>query len=191
MAGDADVDARVGHDAAADVDHGPHRGVEVQFLPLLVATASHHPLGLEGVDQVTDARGQGAVAGQQFIHLRRVAQTLPALQDGGPIGPVKLHLMVPFLIVARVGYRLLALRLVVADAQVFVGEELRAQDPDLLGIVAGGLHVHLVDELHEADVLAHLPLAEGDVVDAATEELSLVEGPDKAVVVPVGQGPVL
>ena len=191
VAGDANVDAGVRHDAAADVDHGPHRGVEVQFLPLLVATAAHHPLGLEGVDQVADARGQGAVAGQQFIHRRRVAQTLAALQDGGPIGPVELHLMIPFLIVAGVGDRLLALRLVVADAQVLVGKELGPQDPDLLGIVAGGLHVHLVDELHEADVLAHLALAEGNVVDAAAEELGLVEGPEEAVVVPVGQGPVL
>ena len=189
MAGDADADPRVGHDPAADVGHGPDRGLQVQSFALLVATAAHQALRLQGVDQVADAPGDRPVPGQDRVHVGRVTATLAALDHGGPVRAVELGVIVPLLVVIRVGDRLLALPGVERDAVVLVGEELGGADPDLLGVVARGLDIDLVGEFHGRDGATDLARDGRQIVGAAGEEAVLVEVPAVAVVVPVGHRP--
>ena len=72
VARDTDIDARIRHDAAADVDHRTHRGIQVQFLAFLVAAPAHDPLRLHGIDQVADAGSDRFVFLEYGIHLVRI-----------------------------------------------------------------------------------------------------------------------
>ena len=113
-------------------------------------------------------------------------------QHRGPGRALQLDLVIPFGIMEGVGDRLLAFQFVEALAatlvtNVFVGEQLGAEHPDFLGIVAGRLDVDLVGHFHHVDVLAHL--LDGFVAGAGgLVEIELLEFPEVAVVVAVGRG---
>ena len=91
-----------------------------------------------------------------------------------------------------IGDRFLAFQFVEAlaialVADVLVGEQLGAEHPDFLGIIAGRLDVDLVGHLHHVDVLAHL--LDGLVACAGgLVEIEFLEFPEIAVVVAIGGG---
>ncbi len=71
-------------------------------------------------------------------------------------------------------------------ARVFVGHEGILADPYFLRVIPGKLDIDLVRQLDGAHVFAHLPLACGDVFRAVAVPVELLELPDEAVVVAVG-----
>ena len=128
--------------------------------------------------------------GQHGVDERRVAARRAPLVHGGPVRPVQLHLVVPLGVVKGVRDRLAALALVERDAGVLVRKEFAAEDPDLLRVVAGGLDLDLVDELHQPDALADLALARTEP-GIGRLPVDRVARPDEAVVVAVGDAQAL
>ena len=94
--------------------------------------------------------------------------------------------MVPLAVVHRRQHRLAAFAFIEGHAEVFVGEQLGAQHPDFLSIVARAFHFEFVHELHQVDLLAQL-LRRLVTGSDGTFEVETVEGPEVAVVVAVGR----
>ncbi len=185
-------DARVRLIAQADVGEAGDGGVDVDLVAVLQLADALHALGLHGVQQELHAVDFPLVPGGDGVDDRQVAGLGALLQHRGPGRTLQLDLVVPLGIVEGVGHRFLAFQLVeglavALVADVLVGEQLGAQHPDFLGVVAGGFHIDLVGHFHDADVLAHL--LERFVAGARRlVEIEFLEFPEIAVVVAVRRG---
>lgn len=155
--------------------------------PVLQGADALHALRLERLQDPLHACDQAPVFEQNAVDHGRIPGRRPALLQRHPGRAFELNLVVPLAVVHGRQHGLAAFALVVGHAQVFVGEELRAQHPDLLRVIARGLHVQLVDELHHRHMLAHLSrgaLGHGGGVLGVPPH----KGPEVAVVVAVHDG---
>mmetsp|Transcript_38692 Transcript_38692/g.90447 ORF Transcript_38692/g.90447 Transcript_38692/m.90447 type:complete len:917 (+) Transcript_38692:6677-9427(+) len=175
-------DAGVGLLAHADVDHGAHGRIDVQLVTVFDPADALHALRDHGADQELQARHHRLVLVLDLLDQRQIAQRRLALQHRHPARALQLNLIVPLVVMHRVGHGRSAFQRI--DAHAFLVEvELARQHPDFLRVVAGKLVVGLVDHLHQADLLAHLLRGPGGL-----QRRRLVVGlgrPDGAVVVAV------
>ena len=178
----ADVDARIGHLAALQVDHRAHRGVEIDLVTVFLLAQPLHALRLQCLDEEFQPRHQRLVTRDDRLDVGRIARLDALLQQRAPARPFELDLVVPLRVVMRFGCRLTAFAGVPGRAVVV--EQLGAQHPDFLRIVAGGLDVNLVDELHEVHVLDDLLLQPRG---GRGKIRRFGKFPDEAIVVAVGR----
>ena len=180
-----DIYPRIGHDAAPDIDHRTHRGIDIELVSILVTSLAHDALRLQRVDQVPDAARDRFVFFENLVHQRRILAPLAALDHGGPFRPRQLYLVIPLVVVKRLGHGLDAFRFIVTDAVVLVGKQLGRQHPDFLRAAVLELGVDLVDHLHDVDVLALRRLTPRQPLIRVCIGAGFVEIPEIPVIVAV------
>ena len=179
-------DARVGLLPHADVDHGADGGVDVHLVAVFQLADARHALRLQGIEQELEAADGALVLRGDIVDQLQIAGLGALLQHRGPGRTFELDLVIPLRVMVGLGNRLLAFQFVERLAHVLVGEEFGAQHPDFFRIVAGGLDVDFVGELHQADVLAHL-LGRFVTGRHGLVEIEFLEFPEVAVVVAIGR----
>ena len=144
-------------------------------------------MGLHGIQNEFHATDQAAVLAQDAIDQRRVTRFRSTLLHRRPSGALELDHVVPLTVMHGRQHGFTTFALVEGHAQVFIGEQLGAQHPDFLRVVARALHFQLVDEFHQADLLAHL-LERLVTRSDRTLKVVAIKRPEIAVVVAVDGG---